>query len=237
MTNLTQCYTGDASISPKAINAPKAHHILGIPSKRHVYTDDLGAPIVTVFRYDNSDKTAKKEFRPFCHYCQTWHAPVIRPLYYAKAIKDTAGPIVMVEGEMCADALNYIGILATTVFGSTGGISKADFSPLKGRNVIIWPDNDEPGCKFANGVALSLRECGATTVRVITFEALKGKSSAWDTVDAINEGLNRTDIIQFIEKAETLKASEALRPPECFGSTWKTLKGVDAFKAKVSVVI
>lgn len=230
MTNFASCYNEEADSYFKETIAPQRHPMLGVPSKRHAYTNDLGVTVATVFRYDKSDKSAKKEFRPFCHYCQRWHAPDIRPLYYAKALKDTAGPVLVVEGENCADALNSLGILATTVFGSAGGIGKADFAPLKDRDVIIWPDNDEPGCKFANGVALSLRECGAATVRVIPVEALKDKPSTWDAADAINDGWNRMDVIKLIETAITLKASEALRVPECFRSTWDVLKDADAFK-------
>lgn len=224
--------------------APAAHPELGMPSNKHVYTDGDGVPVATVFRYDKSDKSAKKEFRPFCHYCHRWHAPDLRPLYYADALKETTGPVVIVEGEKCADALNGLGILVTTVFGSSGGIGKADFSPLRDRGVIIWPDNDEPGAKFADQVALSLREIGAASVRIVqvndatlrevsqngartyTYTLRKG----WDAADAINDGWARADVLQFIKNAESLKASEALRVPGRIRSVWNALKGGDPLK-------
>jgi DNA primase len=37
--------------------------------------------------------------------------------------------------------------------GGANAVAKADFSPLQGRNVIIWPDNDEPGFKAALALA------------------------------------------------------------------------------------
>ena len=123
--------------------------------------------------------------------------------------------------------LNDLGILATTVFGSAGGVGKADFSPLRGREVIIWPDNDEPGRKFADQVAVSLREAGAATVRIVPREALRLKPMAWDAADAINDGWGRADVLKFIKNAGPLKASEALRPPGRIRSVWNALKGGD----------
>lgn len=204
-------------------DTPRSHPTLGTPDHQHVYTNEDGEPVATVFRYDNSDKSAKKDFRPYCHYCQRWHGPDMRPLYYAKALKDIDGPVVMVEGEKCADALNALGILATTVFGSSGGIGKADFSPLRDRDVIIWPDNDEPGMKFANGIALSLREVGAATVGVVPFDALRENPKGWDVADAIADGWSVDQLLRLINSAEPLKANEALRLSE-------PLKGNDPLK-------
>lgn len=219
-------------------DAPRTHPSLGEPDQRHVYTDENGEPRCTVFRYDNSDKTAKKEFRPFCHYCQRWHAPDTRPLYYAKALKDINGPVVMVEGETCADALNAFGILATTVFGSTGGIGKADFSPFRDRDVIIWPDNDEPGEKFANDIALSLREVGAATVGVVPFDALRDNPKGWDVADAVADGWSVDQLLKLINSAEPLKAHEALRLRGALKNDDPLrdipLKGADTFKGNGS---
>src|SRR5699024_4111263 len=55
-----------------------------------------------------------------------------------------AVPVWIVEGEKCVDHLAEQFIMATTS-GSSGSAGKHDWSVLKGREVIIWPDNDEPG--------------------------------------------------------------------------------------------
>ena len=44
---------------------------------------------------------------------------------------------------------------------------KADWSPLEGRTVVIWPDHDEVGIEFAEAVLRLASEAGATDVRVV----------------------------------------------------------------------
>ncbi len=246
MTKYATCQSETAVHVPEP---PAAHPQLGVPSNKHVYTDGDGVPVATVFRYDKSDKSAKKEFRPFCHYCRRWHAPDLRPLYRAELLSGTDDPILMVEGEKCADALNALGILATTVFGSFGGISKADFSPLRDRDVIIWPDNDEPGTKFAGQVALSLREIGAASLRIVQVNDATLREASqngartytytlregWDAADAIDDGWGRADVLHFIKNAESLKASEALRVPGRMRSAWNALKGGDPLKDREAI--
>jgi len=226
-------------------DAPKAHPQLGEPSEQYVYTDEAGAALVTVYRYDksdNSDKSpdqalVKKEFRPFCHFCQKWHAPTSRPLYRLDALANYEGPVVLVEGEKCVDALNEIGILATTAFGGCNGVGKTDFAPLRNRDVIIWPDLDEAGEKYAHAAALSLAKAGARSIAIIPvvplakgtgseFPLAKGNSTAnplcnihtlakgWDAADALNEdGFKATDVLELINAALPFKETVALNVP------------------------
>jgi len=225
-------------------DAPKVHPKLGEASERYVYTDEAGAALVTVNRYDNSDNSdksfSKKEFRPFCHYCQKWHAPTSRPLYRLDALAKYAGPVVLVEGEKCADALNEIGILATTAFGGCNGVSKTDFAPLRGRDVIIWPDFDEAGDKYAHSAALSLAKVGARSIGLVPlaplakgtqsgFPLAKGNGSAnplanvyretlpkgWDAADAIYvDSYIAKDIFELLNAALPFKETVPLNEPE-----------------------
>ena len=156
-------------------NAPTVHPKLGEPSARYTYTDETGKPSVVVYRFDNSDNSANsplKEFRPFDLNRQKWKAPDLRPLYRLDALGEFDGPVVIVEGEKCADALNDLGILATTAFGGSNGVGKTDFSPLRNRDVIIWPDNDEPGLSYRDKVAVSLAKENAATIRVVDLHHL-----------------------------------------------------------------
>ena len=75
--------------------------------------------------------------------------PETRPLYNLPQIKE-ADRVIWVEGEKCADALIKMGHTATCTIGGAGMLSqrtkdKFDFSPLHGKELIIWPDNDEAG--------------------------------------------------------------------------------------------
>ena len=224
--------------------APTVHPMLGEPSMYHVYTDEGGTPLVIVYRYDNSDnsdnsdKKPLKEFRPYDLVRQKWKAPEVRPLYRLDALKEISGPVVIVEGEKCADALNDLGILATTVFGGCNGVKKTDFNPLKGRGVIIWPDFDEPGMGYRDKVALSLKEIGAAMVKFIDPEPLslsfKGDMpKGWDVADAITDGWDRERLLDLFKDLEPYVFKESISIEE-IPYKENAFKG-NLFKEKTSI--
>ena len=63
----------------------------------------------------------------------------------------------------------------------------ADLSPLKGRIVYIWPDNDDQGAAYAERVAVLAHEAGAESVKVLRLdrlpEPLPPKGDAADVTD------------------------------------------------------
>ena len=89
--------------------------------------------------------------------------------------------VIVVEGEWCADALAKVGVLATTS-GAADSAAKADWRSLAGRDVMIWPDNDEAGRSYEDAVANVLLPLGRT-VRVIDVDKLglpkKGDAVVW----------------------------------------------------------
>lgn len=52
--------------------------------------------------------------------------------------------IIIVEGEKTADAVmeNMKGVIALTWVGGSNAINTVDFSPVYGREITLWPDND-----------------------------------------------------------------------------------------------
>ena len=62
-------------------------------------------------------------------------------LYNRGRIK-TADTVVVVEGESCVHALHKYGITATTSPCGALKAEHADWTPLAGKNIILWPDND-----------------------------------------------------------------------------------------------
>jgi hypothetical protein len=82
----------------------------------------------------------------------------LRPLFNLPAIvaAATSTVVYVVEGEPCVDALASVGILATTSSGGASNAHRTDWSPLAGRHVVIWPDNDEPGAGYADAVTAIL---------------------------------------------------------------------------------
>lgn len=71
---------------------------------------------------------------------------------------DASTPVIVCEGEKAAQALADIGVLAVaTVTGASGTPSDAVLEPLNGRQVWIWPDNDEPGREHMQRIAAKLK--------------------------------------------------------------------------------
>ena len=88
--------------------------------------------------------------------------------------------VIVVEGEWCADALAKVGVLATTS-GAADSAARADWRSLAGRDVTIWPDNDEAGRSYEDALADALLPLGCT-VRVIDVDKL-GLPKKGDAVD------------------------------------------------------
>lgn len=86
--------------------------------------------------------------------------PKPRPLYGLDELGD-ARQVIVVEGEKCRDALfGATGRAAASWPGGTEGVKHADWSPLAGRNVIVWPDADKPGMGTASEIARILTDIG-----------------------------------------------------------------------------
>jgi RecA-family ATPase len=89
-----------------------------------------------------------------------------KPLYRLPGVlADASAPVYIVEGEACADALHKLGKVVTTS-GSASSAEGADWTPLQGRRVILWPDNDGAGRKYADDVTLRLRALQCVVERV-----------------------------------------------------------------------
>ncbi|NDV13760.1 hypothetical protein [Crenobacter caeni] len=79
--------------------------------------------------------------------------------------------VVVVEGEKCAAVLTDAGRLATTS-GGASSVNGADWTPLTGRSVIVWPDNDQPGANWLADLLPELKRIGAE-VRVVDVDRLE----------------------------------------------------------------
>jgi len=157
------------------------------PEAFYTYTDPKGEPLYWRIRVRHPD-TGEKWIRPMRRSgvaCELGEPdfPNGKPLYRLHELAARPGaPAWFVEGENCADALAKLGLLATTA-GSTSSDERADFSPLAGRAVTIWPDNDAAGIGHAERVAVKLRALGCT-VELIDARAL-GLPEKGDFVDWI----------------------------------------------------
>ncbi|MFP3022330.1 MAG: AAA family ATPase [Wolbachia sp.] len=175
----------------KWIGYSEKNNTLGQPTASWNYYDESDQVIVTVYRY-NTD--SGKRYLPFDVKRSSFTLPETRPLYNIPGIMKS-DKVILVEGEKCADALIEQGITATTaMLGANAQIEKTDWSPLKGKHVIIWPDNDEPGKQYAEKVVKKLTFLGVLSLTLL--EIPDNKPKGWDSADGIEEKMN---IPEFIE--------------------------------------
>lgn len=122
----------------------------------------------------------------------SWEAP--RPMY---GLDDLAArptqPVLLVEGEKCADAARMLmpQYVCMSWPGGSGGYTYVDFTPLKGRKILLWPDADDIGVSvmWAIGYKL-LRICPSVKIIIPGADLPDG----WDVADAIKqEGFNSVD--------------------------------------------
>ncbi len=147
------------------------------------YTDADGVIIASVYRYE--PKEGEKEFLPWDAVKRRYGNPDVRPLYNLPGILQ-ASHIVVAEGEKAADALINNGIAATCVMGgSNSPLERTDLAPLKGKEITIWPDNDEPGRKFATAFAQAVQGIAAS---VHIIDPPETAPKGWDAADAAMEG-------------------------------------------------
>ena len=155
------------------------------PQALHKYTDTDGTPLHWRIRLKNPD-TGDKWIRPMKlngdgYVLGEPDYPEGKPLY---RLRDLAAqpddPVIVCEGEWCADALAKAGALATTS-GAADSAGKTDWRALAGRRVILWPDNDEAGQRYADAVAAILLALGCTVF--IVDVAVLGLPPKGDAVD------------------------------------------------------
>lgn len=124
-----------------------------------------------------------------------WNMEGARRVLYnlPRIAKAKPGSVVyVVEGEKDADNLERIGLLATTNVGGAGKWLPEYSSALKGKVVIVLPDNDQPGEAHAALVVKSLAGVAAAT-KVVQLPDLppKGDVSNWLEAGGTREKLER----------------------------------------------
>jgi hypothetical protein len=151
----------------------------------HEYHDRDGKPIFWRIRLKHPE-TGEKWLRPMKLNGRGYilgepEFPGGKPLYRLPKLNSQLNTeIYVVEGEICADALEKLGLLVTTS-GGADSAGKADWSILAERSVVIWPDYDEAGQRYAETVAAILLRLGCT-VHMIDVHALNLPSKG-DVVD------------------------------------------------------
>jgi hypothetical protein len=144
---------------------------------------------VVVLRYWKDGKKGIMQASPVVGGFSFGGIPSPWPLYNRLAMRE-AETVVVVEGEKVCDFLQRYGIVATTSLAGAGKAKYADWTPLEGKKVILWPDNDEGGIQHM----VEVRECLSSlpNTRLVglvdpTKLGLQEKGDAADLVDVCTE--------------------------------------------------
>ena len=171
------------------------------------YTDEGGKLLYQNVRFDRRPEDRRPRFLPRRRDGNgdwIWDFKgVNRTLYrlpelLASSLQDF---VFIAEGEKDVDTLHDLGLVATTSGSATSW--KPEFAKyFRGRLVAITPDHDEPGERYAKGVAESLYG-RAAEVRVLSLPGLKPPQK--DITDWTNNGGTLKKLLELVEQTKPYK--------------------------------
>lgn len=109
----------------------------------------------------------------------------VNPIFNRTMIREHTA-VVIVEGEKCARALRKLGICSTTSPGGANAGDKADWSPVAGKHVTFWRDNDASGQKYQDAVLAELEKLNPQPQISIVNVTELGLPDGGDVVDFLN---------------------------------------------------
>lgn len=137
------------------------------------YHSPDGNRVAVVVRYESD---GKKTYRPVSKHDDGWHwgdPPGLWPLYGLAELGSQPGTVFIVEGEKCSDAVKWLGLQPVTSAHGARSAAKTDWSPLAGADrVVILPDNDDAGRRYADDVEAIVSGLGVADVRLLELPGL-----------------------------------------------------------------
>jgi hypothetical protein len=159
---------------------------LGTVTATYKYRNAAGEVIYEVQRLEWTD--FPKEFRqrvPLPGGGYRWNVDGVTPVLYRlpELLQyPDASPIFVTEGEKDCDNLHSRGYVATTISGSAEWTPELA-EPLRGRDIVILADNDEPGATKANNAAAALFGV-ANSVKIVLLPDLPPKGDVTNYFEA-----------------------------------------------------
>jgi hypothetical protein len=192
----------------------------GAPQAIWTYVDAAGLAVGKVLRWNLSN--GKKKYLPVARYGDRWACkgmPEPRPLYRLDEISKLppGTRVYVVEGEKCADILRDRGLVATTSAHGSGSAHQTDWSPLSRMEVVILPDNDDAGEKYAAEVKGLVSLVGADSVRITRLPDLPEKGDVEQFVEICNHDRDKAcEQIQRLADSTSPERASKLGPKFIF---------------------
>lgn len=176
----------------------------------YTYATESGEPLYRVLRsYDDQGQRQFKQQR-FDNNSGAWlnglkgvqgNSAVTKTLYnLAELVSKTDKPVMIVEGEKDCETLKRFGLLATTSGGSNSW--KPEFAQwLRGRDVVVIPDHDSAGAKYADTVTQSLKGIAKSIKRIDLAKHWTQCPPKGDVTDFIEAGASLDDLNRIIQQS------------------------------------
>jgi len=148
--------------------------IHGRSSNVWLYHDAAGNAVAAVIRWD---KQNSKEIRQISRHDHQWLIKGLDKPYMLYCLPELLSrseeTVYVCEGEKAADAARSVGLLATTSMQGANSAAYSNWSPLAGRDVVILPDADEAGERYADDVVDQLSKISpAPRVKIVRLPGL-----------------------------------------------------------------
>jgi putative DNA primase/helicase len=150
----------------------------------------------------------RRDHYAWCH----WRFDTPRPLYGLDALAARPGDrVLVVEGEKAADAARRMlagyPLVVITWPGGAKAMRHVDWSPLRGRDVLLWGDADDAGAEAMlgrrdgahpprPGVAQLCRQAGVARLCYLPWDRTRPRG--WDAADAESEGWSQGDLLTWL---------------------------------------
>ena len=180
-----EVYAAPVSLDPPEKPLVKPPHgiapVLSNAVANWCYRDELGDPLFYIARYN---KTDGKFFRPWSWDGESWVNrgwPAPRPVYGLELLSVRPNdPVLIVEGEKACEVIRELGTpyIAITWANGAAATGTVDWSVLKGRKVLLWPDADAAGIAAMEAIAKQVNESAAEVKWVDTEGLEKGTDAA-----------------------------------------------------------
>ncbi len=195
---------------------------------RFQYRGFDGSVLGYVLRWD-AREDQRKEFMPVTWWRNgddkaSWKPkawPGRRPLFGLDRLAARPDAIVLlVEGEKkvaavergpLADAFMWgkQSVVGITWPGGAKALEQADFSPLAGRDVIVLPDNDQPGETAADAIVDVLGKVGLKRLR--RWRAPTQARDKWDIADELPDNISPEAMVKSMIEAPEIRPERLLK--------------------------
>ena len=214
-------------VSPAKLSTPKSE-------KEFIYTDKNGTPLIKVIRKDSGIGTKdifQKSFIPTKKPSELQKSVV--PYRYREALRALAEGheyVFWVEGEKCCDAVWSLNLPAVSTIGGSKFFPERDANLFPAEKVVVVPDLDTTGIKYAKNVANHYQGCKTLNCFPDNHKWNKPpESGGIDIADWIGSGATKEDIFNGLKTTSDKFISDAISIKEKLEDGLKKIDKLENF--------